>query len=591
MSETEALLGVQHSVLGNRWEERACDQRLAYTLSQRHQLPEIVGRVMAARGVDLDSAAAYLDPSLKGLMPNPSVLKDMDKAAARMADAIAAKEPVGIIGDYDVDGATSTSLLILYGRYLGLKFLHHIPDRMKEGYGPSKIGVRKLHDAGSRLLITVDCGVAAFESLALAKELNLDTLILDHHAAEARLPEAFAVVNPNRLDDESGLNSLAAVGVTFLFLVAVNRTLRERGFFTDKLAEPNLIHFLGLVALGTICDVVALQGLNRAFAQQGLKVLAQRTNPGLSALADVAKVDERPTAYHAGFVFGPRINAGGRIGESGSGTALLTEFDPERAFNMAVSLNTLNKERQSMEMAILEEARNKAEELDQDSPLILVSGEGWHPGIIGIVASRLKDVFQRPALVIGLDGDVGKGSGRSIRGVDLGAAVIAARQSGLLEAGGGHAMAAGLTVSRDKLPELSKFLETHVSKQLPAEGIVPRLRSDGVITADSIDMQMFEAMERLEPFGAGNEEPRLVLSRVRIDKADVVGTNHVRCFLSGASGRRLKAIAFRAMDRELGPFLLGQQGQIAHICGKIRRDNWGGNNALQLFIDDAAKIS
>jgi single-stranded-DNA-specific exonuclease len=591
MTDLSALLDVERSVLGNRWEDRSCDQRLAYTLSQRYGLPEIVGRVMAARGVDLDSAQAYLDPSLRTLMPNPSVLKDMDKAAARMADAISAKESIGIIGDYDVDGATSTSLLILYGRCLGLDFSFHIPDRMKEGYGPSEIGVRRLHEGGVKLLLTVDCGVSAFEPLALAKELGLDSLVVDHHAAEARLPEAFAVVNPNRLDDESGQNGLAAVGVCFLFLVAVNRALRERGFFTEELPEPNLIHFLGLVALGTICDVVPLQGLNRAFAQQGLKILAQRTSPGLVALAGVAKVDERPTAYHAGFVVGPRINAGGRIGEARSGTELLTEFDSERANKMATKLDALNKERQEMEIAILEEARAKAESLDPDSPLILVSGEGWHPGIIGIVASRLKDIFQRPALVIGVNGDEGKGSGRSIRGVDLGAAVIAARQSGILEAGGGHAMAAGLTVSKNKLDELSAFLKQHVAKQLPAEGIVPRMRSDGVLTVDSIDMTMFEAIEKLEPFGAGNEEPRLVLSRARIDKADVVGNNHVRCFLSGASGKRLKAIAFRAMDRDLGPFLLSHQGQMAHLCGKIRRDSWGGREGLQLFIDDAAKIS
>jgi single-stranded-DNA-specific exonuclease len=589
MDRGEALLGVERSVLGNRWEQRECDERLAYALAQRHSLPEFLGRVMSARGIDLDSSASFLEPSIRALMPDPDCLKDMDKAVERVSRAVAEGQKIAIIGDYDVDGATSTSLLILYGRQIGIEFSFHIPDRMSEGYGPSIYAVEKLAGQGASVLITVDCGVAAYEPLEKARQLGLDTVILDHHVAEARLPEAYAVVNPNRLDDESGLGSLAAVGVTFLFLVGLNRQLRTSGFFQTGKQEPNLLGFLNLVALGTICDVVPLQGLNRAFAMQGLKVLGQRGNPGLAALADVAKVDERPTAYHAGFVFGPRINAGGRIGKSSSGTELLIETDLSQATALSMLLNDLNKDRQHLEMAILEEAVTQAEQLDEASPLIIVSGEGWHPGVIGIVASRLKDRFSRPALVIGLDGDTGKGSGRSMRGVDLGSAVIAARQKGLLEAGGGHAMAAGLTVQREKLPEFCQFLSEQIAKQLPPEGIVPRIRADGVLSPDGLTLELLEDLEKLEPFGAGNEEPRIVVSRARIERATVVGTNHVSCSLSGASGRRIKAIAFRAMDKELGPFLLSNQGQIAHFCGKIKKDTWQGKEQVQLFIDDAAK--
>jgi single-stranded-DNA-specific exonuclease len=383
---------------------------------------------------------------------------------------------------------------------------------------------------------------------------------------------------------------LAAVGVTFLFVVAVNRVLRSKGFFNENIKEPSLLLLLDLVALGTICDVVPLQGLNRAFAFQGLKILGQRRNLGLAALADIAKIDQRPTAYHAGFIFGPRINAGGRIGKSSSGTELLTQQNSAQASAIAEMLDSLNRERQELETAILEEAQAKIIDQNDDKPMVIVSGEGWHPGVIGIVASRLKDRFARPVMVIAMDGQIGKGSGRSVKGVDLGAVVIAARQKGLLEGGGGHQMAAGLTVTRDRLEELAFFMQSQVMRQLPPEGLIRRLRADGVLTVDSIDFQLVQSLERLEPFGAGNEEPRIVVSRARIDKADIVGEKHVRCFLSGSGGQRLKGIAFKSMHNELGPFLLSHQGQLVHLCGKVRKDTWQGNQQLQLFIDDATKI-
>jgi single-stranded-DNA-specific exonuclease len=593
--EAAPVLGVASSALGRVWQWRTpADQtveRRAMALMQRFALPDSVARILAARGIGPEQAEQFLSPTLRALMPDPSVLVDMDRAAARIAQAIQGGEQIAIFGDYDVDGACSSALMVRYLRAVGHEPLLHIPDRIEEGYGPNAGAMRALAERGARLVVTVDCGVSAFVPLEAAADVGLEVVVIDHHEAEARLPRAHAVVNPNRLDDDSGLGTLCAAGVTFLVLVAINRSLRQAGVR----ALPDLLGWLDLVALATVCDVVPLTGLNRAFVTQGLKVLGRRANPGLSALADVARLDERPTGYHLGFVLGPRINAGGRVGQADMGARLLSTDDAVEARRLAVQLDTFNTERKAIELGVLEQAiadvdARLAASHDGLAPALLcVEGEGWHPGVIGIVASRLKDRYTRPAIVIGMDGEIGKGSGRSVQGVDLGGAVIAARQAGLLLNGGGHRMAAGLTVARAQLGAVHSFLAEHIVTQLQGRLPVASTQIDAILSVGGATTALIEALDRLGPFGAGNPDPRVVLADARIVKADVVGSAHVRCFLSDAGGSaRLKAIAFRAVDTDLGALLLGARGASVHLAGQLRIDRWNGGMAVQLIIDDAA---
>lgn len=583
-----AFLGVERSLTGRRWQEAGGDERLALTLSQRLALPEVVGRVLAARGIGLDQAESFLSPTLRDLLPDPSHLKDMDKAAARVAQAVMDGEPVGIFGDYDVDGATSSALLATFLTAAGGNPLVHIPDRMIEGYGPNLPALHKLAGQGARVVVTVDCGTTAFTPLEGAAEAGIQVVVVDHHEAEPELPRAYAVVNPKRLDDDSPHGHLAAVGVTFLLVVAVNRCLKQAGWYGPTRPAPDLMQWLDVVALGTVCDVVPLVGVNRALVTQGLKVMAKRANVGLSALSDVAGVKERPDAYHLGYLLGPRVNAGGRVGQSELGSRLLSTKDPLEAADIARQLDGYNKERQEIEAAVLLEAIEQVEgRADDGLPLVLAAGENWHPGVIGIVAGRLKERYGRPACVVALDGDEGKGSGRSITGLDLGCAVIAARQQGLLKAGGGHAMAAGFTVARDRLGEFKAFLADRLSAQLTGE-LVPVLELDGAIDAAGASLSLVETLKQLGPFGAGNPEPRFAISNARVVKSDVVGQGHIRVIAQGSGGQRLKAIAFRAADAEMGHALLAGQGQTFHLAGTLRVDSWQGNDAVQLIIDDAA---
>ncbi|MBI2240171.1 MAG: single-stranded-DNA-specific exonuclease RecJ [Magnetospirillum gryphiswaldense] len=583
-----AFLGVERSLTGRRWQEAGGDERLALTLSQRLALPEVVGRVLAARGIGLDQAESFLSPTLRDLLPDPSHLKDMDKAAARVAQAVMDGEPVGIFGDYDVDGATSSALLATFLTAAGGNPLVHIPDRMIEGYGPNLPALHKLAGQGARVVVTVDCGTTAFAPLEGAAEAGIQVVVVDHHEAEPELPRAYAVVNPKRLDDDSPHGHLAAVGVTFLLVVAVNRCLKQAGWYGPTRPAPDLMQWLDVVALGTVCDVVPLVGVNRALVTQGLKVMAKRANVGLSALSDVAGVKERPDAYHLGYLLGPRVNAGGRVGLSELGSRLLSTKDPLEAADIARQLDGYNKDRQEIEAAVLLEAIEQVEgRADDGLPLVLAAGENWHPGVIGIVAGRLKERYGRPACVVALDGDEGKGSGRSVTGLDLGCAVIAARQQGLLKAGGGHAMAAGFTVARDRLGEFKAFLADRLSAQLTGE-LVPVLELDGAIDAAGASLSLVETLKQLGPFGAGNPEPRFAISNARVVKSDVVGQGHIRVIAQGSGGQRLKAIAFRAADAEMGHALLAGQGQTFHLAGTLRVDSWQGNDAVQLIIDDAA---
>ena len=589
-----AFLDIERSVTGKRWEDRLADSRLALALSQQLDEPELIGRLLAARGIGLEAAPAFLEPRLKQAMPDPSVLRDMDLAAGRIADAVEADEQVAVFGDYDVDGATSSALLTRFFRALGRSLRVYIPDRIREGYGPNAAAFAQLKGEGVSLIITVDCGISAFEVLEEAAGLGLSTIVVDHHLAEARLPSAAAVINPNRLDDESGLGKLAAVGVTFLLVVAVNRELRRRGYYDKGGAAgenqaPDLFSLLDLVALGTVCDVVPLVGLNRAFVAQGLKVLADRGNVGLAALCDVAGVREAPESYHAGFLLGPRINAGGRVGEAPLGARLLALEDPVEAREIAARLDDYNRQRGAIERVVQEAAIEKveAEDLARDS-LLLVAGEGWHPGVIGIVASRLKDRYNRPTFVISLDGGIGKGSGRSLAGIDLGAAVTAARQADLLINGGGHPMAAGVTLAAEKLGRLKAFLSDHVARQAGGAAFQARLGFDGVLQPGAATAALLERLDRCGPFGVGNAQPRFAIAEAVIERADVVGQDHVRCRIRGADGRRLKGIAFRALQSPLGEALLQSGGLALHIAGKLKRDSWSGDDAVQFIIEDAA---
>jgi len=462
---------------------------------------------------------------------------------------------------------------------------------MSEGYGPNALALRRLKDEGAGVVVTVDCGTTAFEALEDAAAQGLDVIVADHHEAEPRLPKALAVVNPNRIDEQDGFGHLAAVGVVFLLVVAVNRQLRQAGWFGSARPEPDLMGWLDLVALGTVCDVVPLKGLNRAFVTQGLKVMGRRANLGLAALADVAKLSEKPGAWHAGYLLGPRINAGGRVGSSDLGTRLLSTNDPIEASQLALKLNELNGQRQEIEAAVLMQAIEQVEtETEEDSPLLFAAGRNWHPGVIGIVAGRLKERYARPALVAAIENGVAKGSGRSINGVDLGSAIIAARQAGLLINGGGHAMAAGFTVAEDRLKELAAFVADRLRLQ-SAMGLAPVLTLDGAVEPGGANYDLVETLERCGPYGAGNDEPRFALAGIRIAKADIVGSGHVRCNLAGPGGGWLKAIAFKSADSELGHALLSSKGEPLNVAGTLRADTWQGRRSAQLVIEDAAKAS
>ena len=511
-----AFLGIDRSVTGKRWRVRDADERLVTTLCQKLELPELVARVVAARGIELDDAENFLNPTLKALLPDPAHLIDMEPAVERIVTAINSGEIVAVFGDYDVDGATSAALLVRFFSALGRIVPVYIPDRRKEGYGPNLPALMKLKDDGATVVITVDCGTTAYGPLEAATAAGLDVIVIDHHVAEARLPAGCLVINPNRVDETSPCGHLAAVGVTFLLIVAVNRALRDAYWYGEGHNEPDLRLWLDLVALGTICDVVPLTGLNRAFVTQGLRVMAGRRNAGIAALADVASIDRPLDAYHAGFLLGPRVNAGGRVGDSGLGVRLLTTDDPAEARPLAEQLDRFNRERQEIEQHVLEAAMDQAENrFDPQSPVIVVTGDGWHPGVIGIVAGRLRERFDRPSCVVAMEDGIGKGSGRSVRGVELGPAIIAAHQAGLLVNGGGHAMAAGFTVTSDNLTAFTAYLEDHIRRQLGNEPLSASLGFDGVLHPAAATIEIVTMLDRVGPYGAGNPRPRFAVPQVR----------------------------------------------------------------------------
>ena len=578
------VVGITRSVMGQpwRWRALAADAR-----DPGFQPDDLVTQLLLARGVTREALEQNRAPSIRGFMPDPSIFNDMDKAAARVADAVQAGERVTIFGDYDVDGATSAALLIRLLRDLGLKPEPYIPDRLLEGYGPSGDALVKIAAGGASLIVTVDCGAQAFEALDMAKDAGVDVVVVDHHKCVAALPHALALVNPNRLDEGEGAahGHLAAVGMAFLLGAALLRELRARGFFADR-AEPKLLDLLDLVALGTVADVAQLRGLNRAFVAQGLKVMAQRRNIGLAALVEASRLTRAPTCSDLGFALGPRINAGGRVGRADLGVRLLTTEDAAEARTIAAELDRLNEERRAIEAIV----QDQAERLPHGNAVAVVSSEGWHPGVIGIVAGRLKEKLGIPVIVIALDeAGIGKGSGRSIAGVDLGAAVLAAKDAGLLVAGGGHAMAAGLTIAADRLTEFATFLEERLTAAVARAREDRALLVDALLAPGGVTPGLCETMEAGGPYGMGWPAPRVAAGPFRVVRVDVVGNGHVRAIVAGDDGRSLKAMAFRAADTALGQMLLSApRDRRFWLAGRPKVDDWASRPAAELHLDDAA---
>ncbi len=593
IADDRSFLGVASSVTGRRWVQRPMDPRAALAIAQRHDLPEVLGRVLAARNVGIDEAPLFLDPRLRTLMSPPETLRDMTKGARRIACATMENEPVGIIGDYDVDGTCSTAMLSEFLHACGLREVHaHIPHRTEEGYGPSREAMEGFAERGIRLVVTLDCGAMAHDVLAHAAGLGLETVVVDHHQMGDALPPAHAVINPNRPDDEAGQGHLCAAGVAFLLLAAVMRALLDEGWQGER---PDLLQWLDLVALATVCDVVPLRGLNRAYVRQGLRVMAKRARPGLAALADAARLKRAPDVYALGFVLGPRINAAGRIGHAREALELLTARDLTTAQRLAARLETMNRERQEIEAELVEQAAAEAQKLLDEAgggrrPLV-VAGEDWHPGVLGLIASRLKERFSVPAVALGIDArrNEAVGSARSVSGVDIGRAVARAVAEGILSRGGGHAMAAGMGLPSDRIEELRTFFETVMAEDLAALPDAPELAIDGALAAGGATAELVELLERAGPFGSGNPSPIFAFPAHRIEWASVVGERHVRCTLRAGDGSRLRAVAFRAVGTELGNLLLDAGTWPLHVAGRLAIDDWNGRHDAQLLIADAAR--
>ena len=590
-TRSPALLGITHSLSGKAWHWRGGQMDLSDGESGLND--DLVAQILLARGVARDDLDRQRNPSLRGFLPDPSIFRDMDAAAERLAQAVLNTEQMTVYGDYDVDGATSAALLIRLLRELGLEAGYYIPDRLLEGYGPSGEALVRLADTGSSLVVTVDCGAMAYEALAMARDAGLDVIVVDHHKCAPELPPAFALVNPNRLDESdeaAAFGHLAAVGVAFLLAIALVRILRDRGFFASR-REPDLFALLDLVALGTVADVAALRGLNRAMVAQGLKVMARRENTGMAALADASRLSRAPSCSDLGFALGPRVNAGGRVGEATLGVRLLTTGDADEARSIAAQLSALNEERRAIEAAVQEAAEAQLAG-QHNRAVIVLAGAGWHPGVIGIVAGRIKEKTGKPTLVIALDADeqgMGKGSGRSITGVDLGAAIIAAREAGLLVAGGGHAMAAGLTIAASSVAALAAWLDERLGRDVMAAMEGKALAIDLSLAPGGLTPQLVVELESAGPFGMGWPAPKLAIGPVRLVKADIIGTGHVRLIARGDDGASFKAIAFRAAESDMGQALLhGSQGRKLWLVGRAKIDDWSSRPQAELHVEDAA---
>lgn len=587
------VFGVTQSLSGKEWSWRGGNMELGQSAAEVGSLSnDILTQLILSRGVSPDDVERHKTPTLRGFLPDPSIFNDMDNAAERIVQAVLAGEKITVYGDYDVDGATSAALLIRLLRMIGCDADYYIPDRLLEGYGPSGEALVKLAQTGSSLIVTVDCGAMAYEALRMAREAGVDVIVVDHHKCATELPKAAALVNPNRLDETNEAASfghLAAVGVAFLLAIAITRTLRNSGHFADR-KEPDLMSLLDLVALGTVADVAALHGLNRAFVAQGLKVMSQRRNTGMAALIDASRLKRAPVCSDLGFALGPRINAGGRVGESTLGVRLLTTEDPDEAHTIAAQLSQLNEERRAIEAEVQEAAEAQIAS-QHNRAIVVVSGEGWHPGVIGIVAGRIKEKTGKPSIVIALDRETGegKGSGRSISGVDLGAAIIAAREEGLLVAGGGHAMAAGLTIKADMLDAFADKLDDRLSIAVSRAQASQTLKLDLAVAPRGLHPSLVETLEEGGPYGIGWPGPKVAVGPVHLIKADIVGTDHLRLIVGGQDGGSLKAIAFRAAETDMGQAILhAAKGRKLWLAGRAKIDDWGSRPAAELHLEDAA---
>ena len=577
--QTVEWLGVS----GALWKLSAPAYRDVVAIKQRFGLSEIVAQVLAIKQIPLEDIESFLNPTLKLLLPDPFHLLDMNKAVERVCCALKNDESVVIFGDYDVDGATSSAMLKRYLNNIGIKTAIYIPDRIEEGYGPNAAALTRLRVQGYSLCITVDCGTVAHEPLAAAKSCGLDVIVVDHHMGANTLPDAVAVINPNRLDESSEYTYLSGVGTSFMLLVALHKTLRQDNFFLCK-DEPDLMCYLDLVALGTVCDVMPMLQLNRAFVKQGLRVLAERKNVGLRVLSDIIGINEPPTTYHLGFSIGPHINAGGRVGNSSLGARLLSSDDPMECANIATMLVKLNSERKEIEMVSLEEATIQAEKLVMSGKKIIMVAGNWHVGVIGIVAGRLKERFFLPAIVISLgDGEMGKASARSVPGVDIGAAVLSAKLEGMIPEGGGHAMAAGFSVHKDSIDLLYEFLLHKVAHI----DIQKCHTAYGVLGTEAVSTRLCRELQLLEPYGSGNPEPRFILKNVRIKDQAIVGATNIRCSIDDGSGSSLRGICFKCVGSALGESLL-RHNRCVSLLGKVSMNYWRGNEYVQFVIDDLA---
>ena len=575
------------SIKENNWELAKVDERIVNTICQHHNLPEMLARILANRNVLLEDIPNFLDPKIRDFLPNPFIFLDMEKASMRLIAAIKNKEKVVVYGDYDVDGATSSALLARYFKQVGLEIEIYIPDRILEGYGPNSPAMQKFKDQNIQIVITVDSGTTAFEPLEFAAKLGLEVIVVDHHMANDTLPHAFAIINPNRLDEKQGHGHLAAVGVCFLLIVAINSLLRKDGFFST-VKEPDLIKLLDIVALGTVCDVVPLLGINRAFVKQGLKVMQNRENIGLKTLSDIAGIRELATTYHLGYIIGPRINAGGRVGTSYFGSKLLASHDEDEVHDLARRLDQFNLERKSIEKQALEEALIQAESKCSHLSTIFVAADNWHPGVIGIIAGRLKDAFNKPTAVISLNHGIGKASCRSIPGFDFGAAVIRAKTLDIIEYGGGHKMAAGFTIKQDRMQDFQDFLNDECKKYIDVNEKETKY-FDAYISVQAVTLELTDLIEKAGPYGASSLEPKFAIANAFIAKSNIVGIDHVSCFIGSADnscGTLLKATAFRAVDNHIGDFLLNKKGANATIIGYVKVNEWRGRRTAEFLIED-----
>ena len=576
------------SVTGKDWILKKFDQSKIIYLKENFSIDEITAKLLVIRNIKFEDIGSFLNPSIKNYLPNPDVLLDMKKSTLRTLELIKKKEKIGIFGDYDVDGATSTALLGKFFEELGIDYEIYIPDRKTEGYGPSIKGFKFLIEKNVKIIFTVDCGTLSFDAINYAKEKKIDVIVLDHHQSDINLPNAYSIVNPNRLDDDSNLQYLCAAGVAFMFLVSLNRELRNLNWFKkNSLIEPNLINYLDLVSLGTVCDVVPLIGLNRAIVKQGLKILNKKKNLGLKTLIDVCKIETNPSIYHMGYILGPRINAGGRVGKCSHGANLLLNSNSKKAFKLANELDQFNKERQLIEKDLV--AKILAKDLNNNDPVLIVEGKNWHEGVIGIVASKLKEKFNKPTIIITINGNVGKGSARSVVGFDIGSVILAATQENILLKGGGHKMAGGFSVNIDKIEKLKKFIFNKF-KNINQELKKKILSLDERIAPSAVNLDFYNKINKLSPFGSGNPEPKFVIENLKSVNSKIVGDNHIKSVLVGPEGSNIKTIAFNAAKSELGAYLLKTNRSTFNIAGKLSLNQWRGQKNVEFIIDDISVI-